>query len=83
MISQAMCVGDAQPYIAALITIDPEAFPGWKERHHKDSGAAVADLVDDPDLRSEIELAVKEANQAVSKAEQIRKFKAIRLPESS
>ena len=77
LISQAMCVGDAQPYIAALITIDPEALPGWKERHHKDDHAAVADLVDDPDLRSEIELAVKEANQAVSKAEQIRKFRIL------
>ena len=28
LISQAMCVGDAKPFIAALITIDPEAFPG-------------------------------------------------------
>jgi long-chain acyl-CoA synthetase len=77
LISQAMCVGDAQPYIASLITIDTEAFPGWKERHHKDPDASVADLVDDPDLRSEIELAVKEANQAVSKAEQIRKFRVL------
>ena len=28
LISQAMCVGDAKPFIAALVTIDPEAFPG-------------------------------------------------------
>ncbi|MDY6997053.1 MAG: long-chain fatty acid--CoA ligase [Actinomycetota bacterium] len=77
LISQAMCVGDAQPYIAALITVDPEAFPGWKERHHKDDGASVADLADDPDLKAEIELAVKDANEAVSKAEQIRKFRVL------
>ncbi|KWX69117.1 long-chain fatty acid--CoA ligase [Mycobacterium sp. NAZ190054] len=77
LISQAMAVGDQQPFIAALITIDPEAFPGWKDRHGKDAGAAVADLADDPDLRAEIELAVKEANQAVSKAEQIRKFRVL------
>ena len=51
LISQAMAVGDAQPFIAALITIDPEAFPGWKERNGKDAGASVADLADDPDLR--------------------------------
>ena len=74
LISQAMAVGDAQPFIAALITIDPEAFPGWKERNGKDAGASVGDLSDDPDLLAEIELAVKEANQAVSKAEAIRKF---------
>ena len=28
-ISQAMVVGDRQPYIAALITLDPEALPDW------------------------------------------------------
>jgi len=74
LISQAMCVGDAKPFIAALITIDPEAFPGWKERNGKSADASVADLADDPDLRAEIDLAVKDANEAVSKAEAIRKF---------
>ncbi|MCV7150717.1 AMP-dependent synthetase/ligase [Mycolicibacterium pyrenivorans] len=77
LISQAMCVGDAQPFIAALITIDPEAFAGWKERHGRDAGASVADLSTDPDLQSEVELAVKDANEAVSKAEQIRKFRIL------
>ncbi|HEX3283709.1 MAG TPA: long-chain fatty acid--CoA ligase [Mycobacterium sp.] len=74
LISQAMCVGDAKPFIAALITIDPEAFGGWKERNSKSADATVADLADDPDLLAEIDLAVKDANQAVSKAEAIRKF---------
>lgn len=77
LISQAMAVGDAQPFIAALITIDPEAFPGWKQRHGKADSASVADLVEDPDLKAEIELAVKEANQAVSKAEAIRTFRIL------
>jgi long-chain acyl-CoA synthetase len=74
LISQAMCVGDQQPFIAALITIDPEAFPGWKERNGKSAEASVGDLTEDPDLLAEVELAVKDANQAVSKAEAIRKF---------
>jgi long-chain acyl-CoA synthetase len=77
LISQAMCVGDAKPFIAALITIDPEAFPGWKERNGKNADATVADLADDPDLNAEIDLAVKDANQAVSKAEAIRKFRIL------
>ncbi|MCC9186672.1 AMP-dependent synthetase/ligase, partial [Mycolicibacterium mageritense] len=77
LISQAMCVGDQQPFIAALITIDPEAFPGWKERNGKDPNATVADLTEDPDLVAEIDLAVKEADQAVSKAEAIRKFRIL------
>lgn len=77
LISQAMCVGDAKPFVAALITIDPEAFGAWKERHHKDPGASVADLASDPDLFAEIDLAVKGANEAVSKAEAIRKFRIL------
>lgn len=77
LISQAMAVGDAQPFIAALITIDPEAFPGWKQRNGKDASATVGDLAEDPDLVAEIDLAVKEANQAVSHAESIRKFRIL------
>jgi long-chain acyl-CoA synthetase len=37
----------------------------------------VEDLANDPDLVSEIDLAVKNANQAVSKAEAIRKFRIL------
>jgi long-chain acyl-CoA synthetase len=77
LVSQAMVVGDAQPFIAALITIDPEAFPAWKSRSGKDASASVGDMADDPDLNSEIDLAVKEANQAVSHAESIRKFRIL------
>ncbi len=77
LISQAMAVGDAQPFIAALVTIDPEAFPGWKQRNGKDASATVGDLAEDPDLLAEIDLAVKDANQAVSHAESIRKFRIL------
>jgi long-chain acyl-CoA synthetase len=77
LVSQAMVVGDAQPFIAALITIDPEAFPAWKARNGKDTGASVGDLADDPDLVTEIDLAVKDSNQAVSHAESIRKFRIL------
>ena len=77
LISQAMAVGDAKPFIAALIAIDPEAFDVWKQHHGKNSTASVEDLAGDPDLVSEIDLAVKNANQAVSKAEAIRKFRIL------
>ena len=78
LVDQCMVVGDGQPFIAAVITLDPEAVPAWAEAHQKTG--SVADLVDDPDLRAEIQTAVDEANKAVSKAEAIRKF-AI-LPDS-
>ncbi|HYB83571.1 MAG TPA: long-chain fatty acid--CoA ligase, partial [Mycobacterium sp.] len=74
LISQAMVVGDNQPFVAALIAIDPEGFDVWKQHHGKEATAAVADLIDDPDLVGEIDQAVKAANETVSHAESIRKF---------
>jgi long-chain acyl-CoA synthetase len=77
LISQCMVVGDAQPFIGALVTIDPEFFPAWKEQHGKPASATVADLIDDEVLRGEIQAAVDEANRAVSQAEAIKKFRIL------
>ena len=72
LVDQCMVVGDGQPFIAALVTIDPETLPDWADAHGK--SRKVADLLEDPDLRAEIDAAVEEANKAVSKAESIRRF---------
>lgn len=77
LISQAMAVGDNQPFIGALIAIDPEAFEVWKSHHGKAAEASVEDLREDPDLVADIEVAVKDANQHVSHAESIRKFRIL------
>lgn len=77
LISQAMAVGDNQPFIGALIAIDPESFEVWKQHRGKSADASVGDLREDPDLVAEIELAVKDANQHVSHAESIRKFRIL------
>jgi long-chain acyl-CoA synthetase len=74
LISQCMVVGDNQPYIAALVTLDPESFEQWRSDHDKPKDGTVIDLCDDPDLVSEIQAAVDEANKAVSRPESIRKF---------
>jgi long-chain acyl-CoA synthetase len=72
LVSQCLVVGDGRPFIAALVTIDPEAYPDWAAAHDK-SGDLAAHL-DDPDLLTEVQRAVDEANAAVSRAESIRKF---------
>jgi len=73
LVSQCMVVGDNQPFIAALVTIDQDALKGWVANHKKD-GASMADLANDPDLIAVVQTAVDDANKAVSKAESIRKF---------
>ncbi|WP_210502482.1 AMP-dependent synthetase/ligase [Nocardioides xinjiangensis] len=72
LVDQCLVVGDGQPFIGALVTIDREAFPGWAAQHGKSGD--VADLLDDPDLVAAVQEAVDEANKAVSQAESIRKF---------
>ena len=43
LVSQCMVVGDGQPFIAALVTIDLESFPAWAKQHGKPDTATVAD----------------------------------------
>lgn len=74
LVSQCMVVGDAQPFIGALVTIDPESFPGWLKQAGKPEGSTIASMTNDPDLVAEIQKAVDEANKAVSNAEAIKKF---------
>ena len=73
LVSQCLVVGDNKPFIAALITIDPDAIKSWIVANKKD-GATISDLTNDPDLIGVIQTAVDEANKAVSRAESIRKF---------
>jgi long-chain acyl-CoA synthetase len=73
LVSQCMVVGDNQPFIAALITLDPDAVKAWAGINKKNDGT-VANLVHDATLISVIQTAVDEANKSVSRAESIRKF---------
>lgn len=74
LISQVMVVGDGKPFIGALITLDPEALPGWKERNNVAADVDIAQLVNNPMLITEVETAVADTNKKVSKAEQIKKI---------
>ncbi len=73
LISQAVVIGDARPFIAALVTIDDLAFVEWAAAHGHD-GKSIADLRDADALRAEVQSAVDEANRSVSRAESIREF---------
>jgi long-chain acyl-CoA synthetase len=76
LVSQCMVVGDAQPYIACLITLDEEALPAWLQQHGREP-LTLAAAAEDPDVLAEIQQAVDDANKAVSKAESIKRFKIL------
>ncbi|RLP85548.1 long-chain fatty acid--CoA ligase [Micromonospora sp. BL4] len=77
LISQCVVVGDRQPFIAALVTIDEEALPAWLESAGLPADTRVEELREHEGLRSEIQSAIDSANRAVSKAEAIKVFRVL------
>lgn len=77
LISQCMVVGDGKPYVACLVTLDEETLSQWKAAHGKPADVGVGDLKDDPDLTTEIQSVIDDANKAVSRAESIRRFRVL------
>ncbi|MFC4375385.1 AMP-dependent synthetase/ligase [Nocardia halotolerans] len=77
LISQVMVVGDGQPFIGALITLDPEALPGWKDRHGVSADTSTETLIENEALIADIQAAVDETNKKVSKAEAIKKIRIL------
>ncbi|MFE1789785.1 AMP-dependent synthetase/ligase [Streptomyces sp. NPDC059525] len=73
LVGQCMVIGDSRPYIAALITLEPDGLAHWRQMHKK-QGVPVRELVTDAELLEELQRAVDEANQLVSRAESIRRF---------
>jgi long-chain acyl-CoA synthetase len=69
-------VGDQKPFIAALVTLDPEMLPTWLSNN----GLPAMDVeaaAGRPEVQAEVQKAVDSANRAVSKAESIRKFRIL------
>jgi long-chain acyl-CoA synthetase len=77
LVSQCLVVGDGQPYVACLITLDPEAVQTWLARRNRPADTSMSHLADDPDLIAELQAAVDDANKAVSRAESIRRFRVL------
>ncbi|MFF7769765.1 AMP-dependent synthetase/ligase [Streptomyces massasporeus] len=73
-VGQCLVVGDNRPYVAALITLDPEALAHWLAVRKLPADTPMSDLVRDERLRADIQKAVDHANEAVSRAESIRAF---------
>jgi long-chain acyl-CoA synthetase len=72
LVSQCVVVGDGRPFIAALVTLDADMLPGWLSSH----GLPVMDVAAaarHPEVLAALDRAAERANEAVSRAESIRK----------
>ncbi|MCG7304798.1 AMP-dependent synthetase/ligase [Pseudoglutamicibacter albus] len=77
IVSQCVVVGEGRPYVGALVTVDEEALPGWLERHNLPADTKIEDLVENKDLLADIQEGIDSANDTVSRAESIRKFRVL------
>lgn len=77
-ISQAMVIGDKQPYLVSLIVPDADAARDWAQLHGKPSDLASA--VEDPRFHAYIEEAVERVNKRLSQPERVRRFRLVAEP---
>ncbi|CAL9343673.1 AMP-dependent synthetase/ligase [Streptomyces sp. enrichment culture] len=73
-VGQCLVVGDNRPFVAALITLDPETVAHWLSVRGMPADTPMSEVIRDPRMRADVQKAVDYANEAVSRAESIRAF---------
>ncbi|WP_425833544.1 AMP-dependent synthetase/ligase [Streptomyces fractus] len=73
-IGQCIVVGDNRAYIAAVITLEPESVAHWLSVRKMPADTPMSEVIRDPRILADVQKAVDYANEAVSRAESIRKF---------
>ncbi|WP_052867175.1 AMP-dependent synthetase/ligase [Streptomyces niger] len=76
LVSQCLVVGDNRPYVAALITLDPDALEHWRRYRGGYQHARPGDPPEEG-VRAAVQRAVAVANASVSRAESIRAFRIL------
>ena len=76
LVSQVVVVGDQRPFIGALVTLDTDMLPGWLSMHGLPP-MDVATAATDQRVLDALDRAVERANEAVSRAESIRKIRVL------
>ena len=72
LVAEAVCVGDGQPFVSVLLTLDPEALERWKNHHGKTG--SLYELLKDADMIEHLDQTLARANRSVSHTESIKKY---------
>ena len=73
LVGQVCAVGDARPYVVALVVLDPEVAPVWA-REHDIGFRSLADLAEQPEVRAELEEGLGQVMERFNQAERIKKL---------
>lgn len=77
LIGQAVVIGDQRPFVAALISLDPEMLPAWLGNNGQKSDLTLSQAAKNPVVLAELQKKIDEVNATVSNAEAIKKFAVI------
>jgi long-chain acyl-CoA synthetase len=77
IVGECVLVGDQKPFIAAIITLDPEMLPKWLETQGLNPNMSLAEASTHDRVRSHLQSVIDRANTQVSRAESIREFRVL------
>ncbi len=72
LVSQCVVVGDRQPYLVALVTLDPEEATAYAKEHGLED--TPEQLAANADVKASIEAHVEEINKNYARVEQVKKI---------
>ncbi|MEA2507948.1 MAG: long-chain acyl-CoA synthetase [Actinomycetota bacterium] len=75
LISQVVVIGDARPFLTALITLEPDKVPAWAEQHGIEDDASV--VAAHAATLNELEVAINGVNATFAHVEGVRKFRVL------
>ena len=76
LVGQACAIGDARPFVSALVVLDPEVAPVWAAQHGL-GGVSLAELAENPVVIAEIDKGLEEVMADFNNAERVKKVKVI------
>jgi long-chain acyl-CoA synthetase len=74
IVSHAVVVGDAKPFISALVTLEPDTLGTWLKSQRLNPEMSLEQAASNEAVRSFVQQYIDKANLSVSRAESIRKF---------
>lgn len=77
VVNQCVLVGDRRPFVAAIVALDLAETNTWLKAQGASPVSDLTSAANNPIVRAEVERAVNQANELVSRAESIRKFEIV------
>ena len=76
LIGQVAAIGDRRSYVTALVTLDPDAAPGFAKQHGIDDDS-FSSLAEEGAVAEEVQRGIDKANADLARVEQIKRFRIL------